>query len=198
LPDLLPVGVAHLAVVVASVVVLLAGHGLRSLAVALRVGVVLRRGHGALLRARCRGGGRSGSVRSVSAVPVPLPEEAASPPAPSGPRLGALQQRDFRLLWLGMVASQTGSWMQQITQNWLLWELTHSALMLGLYGLCRSVPFIACSLYAGALADRVDRRRLLILTNCVNATLPLAVGALVALGRVEPWHIYLAACCSAV
>ncbi|HZS01468.1 MAG TPA: MFS transporter [Chloroflexota bacterium] len=134
----------------------------------------------------------------MSAVPVPLPEEAASPPAPSGPRLGALQQRDFRLLWLGMVASQTGSWMQQITQNWLLWELTRSPLMLGLYGLCRSVPFIACSLYAGALADRVDRRRLLILTNCVNATFPLAVGALVALGRVEPWHIYLAACCSAV
>jgi MFS family permease len=97
-----------------------------------------------------------------------------------------------------MVVSQIGSWMQQITQNWLLWELTHSALMLGLYGLCRSVPFIACSLYAGALADRVDRRRLLILTNCVNATFPLVVGALVALGRIEPWHIYLAAALSAV
>ena len=97
-----------------------------------------------------------------------------------------------------MVVSQIGSWMQQITQNWLLWELTHSPLMLGAYGLARSVPFIACSLYAGALADRVDRRRLLIVTNCVNATFPLAVGALVALGRIEPWHIYLAAALSAV
>jgi MFS family permease len=131
-------------------------------------------------------------------VPPALSPESAAPPAPSNPRLGALQQRDFRLLWLGMVVSQTGSWMQQITQNWLLWELTHSPLMLGVYGLARSVPFIACSLYAGALADRVDRRRLLILTNCVNASFPLAVGALVALGRIEPWHIYLAACCSAV
>ena len=74
-------------------------------------------------------------MRNVSAVPVPVPQEAAAPPAPGGPRLGALQQRDFRLLWLGMVVSQTGSWMQQITQNWLLWELTHSPLMLGLYGL---------------------------------------------------------------
>src|SRR5207237_1196717 len=125
-----------------------------------------------------------------------LPPDGAA--SPRGSRLGALQQRDFRLLWLGMVVSQTGSWMQQITQNWLLWELTHSPLMLGFYGLCRSVPFIAVSLYAGALADRVDRRRTLVLTNCVNALFPLAVGALVALGRIEPWHIYLAACCSAV
>jgi MFS family permease len=150
--------------------------------------------------ARCalRGGGRSGSVPGVSAVPPPPSPESAAPPESRGPRLGALQQRDFRLLWLGMVVSQIGSWMQQITQSWLLWELTHSALMIGLYGLCRSVPFIACSLYAGALADRVDRRRLLILTNCVNAIFPLVIGALVALGRIEPWHLYLAACCSAV
>jgi MFS family permease len=133
-------------------------------------------------------------VSAASGAPAP---DGAAPA--SGSRFGgALQQRDFRLLWLGMVVSQTGSWMQQITQNWLLWELTHSPLMLGVYGLCRSVPFIACSLYAGALADRVDRRRLLVLTNSVNALFPLGVGALVGLGRIEPWHIYLAACCSAV
>jgi MFS family permease len=138
-------------------------------------------------------------VADVSTLPPPpVAPETAAPPESRGARLGALQQRDFRLLWIGMVVSQTGSWMQQITQNWLLWELTHSPLMLGVYGLCRSVPFIACSLYAGALADRVDRRRLLILTNCVNAVFPIVVGALVALGLVEPWHIYLAACCSAV
>src|SRR5689334_1507179 len=112
-----------------------------------------------------RGGHRSGSLRSVSAVHGSPSHEPPTAPEGGSRFGGALQQRDFRLLWLGMVVSQTGSWMQQITQNWLLWELTHSPLMLGFYGLCRSVPFIACSLYAGALADRVDRRRMIVLTN---------------------------------
>src|SRR4051794_4884236 len=97
-----------------------------------------------------------------------------------------------------MVASQIGSWMQQVTQNWLLWELTHSPLALGVYGLCRSLPFIAMSLYAGALADRLDRRWLIVVSNAVNALPPLGIGILVATGRIEPWHIYLAAALSAV
>jgi hypothetical protein len=130
--------------------------------------------------------------------PPATPPPAADAPPTRGGRLGALQQRDFRLLWLGMVASQTGSWMQQITQNWLLWELTHSPLALGVYGLCRSLPFVAVSLYAGAVADRVDRRWLIIVSNAINAIFPLTVGTLVALGRIEPWHLYLAGALSAV
>ncbi len=140
---------------------------------------------------------RPSPERPGAPVPAPAsPQEAALPTASS--RFGALGQRDFRLLWLGLVASQIGSWMQQITQNWLLWELTHSPLATGIYGLCRSVPFVLVSLYAGALADRLDRRALIIVSNAVNALFPLAVGVLVALGRVEPWHIYLAGALSAV
>jgi MFS family permease len=112
--------------------------------------------------------------------------------------MGPLGQRDFRLLWLGLVVANTGSWMQQVTQNWLLWELTHAPIALGFYGLCRSVPFVVVSLYAGALADRLDRRRLLLASNAINALFPLGVGAMVALGQIQPWHIYLAAALSAV
>ena len=145
-------------------------------------------------RAALRGTGRSGSVRGVTTEPQSSPHDAAAP-APSAPareRFGALQQRDFRLLWMGLVVAHIGSWMQQVTQNWLLWELTHSPMSLGLYGLCRSLPFITVSLYAGAIADRLDRRWLIIVTNGVNTLFPLALGIIVALGRVEPWHIYLA------
>jgi len=113
-------------------------------------------------------------------------------------RIGALGQRDFRLLWLGLVVAHTGSWMQQVTQNWLLWELTHAPIALGVYGLCRSIPFVIVSLYAGALADRLDRRRLLLVSNVINVLFPLALGTVVALGHVQPWHIYLAAALSAV
>jgi hypothetical protein len=137
-------------------------------------------------------------VSTESAARPPPPAVPGETPARGGTRLGALHQRDFRLLWLGMVASQIGSWMQQVTQNWLLWELTHSPLALGVYGLCRSLPFITMSLYAGALADRLDRRWLIVVSNAVNALPPLGIGILVALGRLEPWHIYLAAVLSAV
>ena len=95
-------------------------------------------------------------------------------------------------------SSRTGSWMQQVTQNWLLWELTHAPIALGVYGLCRSIPFVIVSLYAGALADRLDRRRLLLISNIINGLFPLALGLVVALGHVQPWHIYLAAALSAV
>ncbi len=97
-----------------------------------------------------------------------------------------------------MVASQTGSWMQQVTQSWLLWDLTHAPIALGIYGLCRSLPYIAVSLYAGALADRLDRRQLIVVSNAINALFPLGVGLLVALGLIEPWHLYLAGALSAV
>ena len=121
----------------------------------------------------------------MKALALRLPRPAAG--------LGPLGQRDFRLLWLGLVVANTGSWMQQVTQNWLLWELTHAPIALGFYGLCRSVPFVVVSLYAGALADRLDRRRLLLASNAINALFPLGVGTMVALGQVQPWHIYLAA-----
>ncbi len=123
---------------------------------------------------------------------------AAAPSAPGGrSRFGALAQRDFRLLWLGMLVSQTGSWMQLVTTNWLLWELTQSPLMVGLNGLFRSLPFIAMSLYAGALADRLDRRRLLMAANAVNMVFPLGLGVVAALGLLAPWHLYLVAALSA-
>jgi MFS family permease len=75
---------------------------------------------------------------------------------------GALRHRDFLLLWAGSLVAHTGNWMQQVAQSWLLYEMTGSALLVGLNGLIRTVPFLAMSLYAGAVVDRVDRKRLLL------------------------------------
>jgi MFS family permease len=130
---------------------------------------------------------------------------ASPPPDPAGTVPGAradspwsvLRQRDLRLLCAGLLISNTGTRVQQLAQNWLLWELTHSAWALGIYGLFRTVPFLLVSLYAGVLADRFDRRRLLVWSNGVSMIYPLVLGLLVALGRAEPWHIYLMAFLSA-
>jgi len=72
--------------------------------------------------------------------------------------VGALAFRDFRLLWLGLVGSNIGSWVQDIASSWLLLQMTDSPLMVGLRGLFTSPAFIMASFWGGALADRMDRR----------------------------------------
>src|SRR5581483_5185582 len=144
-------------------------------------------------------GGRLWYVASMTGqATAPPPEPTDAPPAAQtrGP-WSVLRQRDFRLLCAGLLISNTGTRIQQLAQYWLLWELTRSAWALGLYGLFRTVPFLGVSLYAGVLADRLDRRRLLAWSNGASMVFPLAIDALVAAGRAEPWHIYLMALCSA-
>ncbi|HEY3118812.1 MAG TPA: MFS transporter, partial [Chloroflexota bacterium] len=118
-------------------------------------------------------------------------EPLAGGPARQGRAFGALRHRDFRLYWGGSVISQVGGWMQQIAQGWLVYDLTGSAFMVGLNGLAQSIPFIALSLYAGTVVDRVDRRRLLQLVCWGQLALSLILGILIATGHVQIWHIYL-------
>src|SRR5262247_1068845 len=89
----------------------------------------------------------------------------------------SLRHRDFRLLWMGQIVSVTGSQMQLAAINWHIYILTRSALALGMVGACRAVPIILCSLMGGVVADVVDRRRLMIVTQ----TLMLTCSALLAI-----------------
>ena len=112
----------------------------------------------------------------------------------SGQRRSAfssLRHRDFRLLWMGQIVSVTGSQMQLAAINWHIYLLTRSALALGLVGACRAVPIIICSLMGGVVADVVDRRRLMMVTQ----TVMLACSAILALvtfsGLTRVWPIFL-------
>ncbi|HJP90966.1 MAG TPA: MFS transporter [Pyrinomonadaceae bacterium] len=103
----------------------------------------------------------------------------------------ALRHRDFRLLWLGQIVSVTGSQMQSVAINWHVYLLTKSAFALGLVGLFRGLPIIFCSLAGGLVADAVDRKKLMMVTQSamlVSAGL-LTVGTLAGLESV--WPIYL-------
>lgn len=103
----------------------------------------------------------------------------------------ALRHRDFRLLWMGQIVSVTGSQMQWVAINWHVYLLTKSPFALGLVGLFRGVPIILCSLAGGVVADAVDRKRLMIVTQVimlVSAAL-LTVGTLA--GMESVWPIYI-------
>jgi len=108
----------------------------------------------------------------------------------SGGRLAAFRYRDFRLFWFSLFTSNIGTWMQMTAVNWLLYKLTKSPFQLGINGLFRSVPAIALGLFSSALADRYDRRKLLLTTQTLLGLLALGLGLLDHSDNIRPWHIY--------
>lgn len=106
------------------------------------------------------------------------------------PGLAPLRHRDFALYFSGLTVSQCGSWMEQTLTTWLLYEITGSPVLLGIGGALRAIPIFVFGLLAGAVADRVDRRRLLLVTQGGSALTALGLGFVVATGQLEVWHIY--------
>lgn len=102
----------------------------------------------------------------------------------------ALEYRDFRILFLASLVSALGGTLQQTANMWQLWELTGSPAHLGLQGLARAIPTLVLSLAGGVIADRFDRRKIIMLPHAVNGATALALAALSVGALVEPWHIY--------
>ena len=108
-------------------------------------------------------------------------------------RFRALRHRDFRLFWSGQLISLVGTWMQSVAQGWLMHRLTDSALMLGLLGFFQFLPVTLFSLWAGVIADRVDRRRMLLVTQACALAQAVALAALTTAGRIEAWMLLVLA-----
>ena len=111
----------------------------------------------------------------------------------------ALQHRNFRLLWGGLLVSFSGSFMQAAAVLWhvsLLVPEDRRALALGMVGLVRIVPIIVFSLVSGVAADAFDRRRLMLVTQTVMAVLAAILAVLTFRGLSAVWPIYLLAACS--
>jgi MFS family permease len=102
----------------------------------------------------------------------------------------ALQHRRFRLLWSGQLISIAGSQMQLWALFWHIRTITNQPIALGMVGLARIVPVIVFSLIAGVVADSLNRRRILFLTQTGMALVALTLGWLTFSGRIELWHIY--------
>lgn len=108
-------------------------------------------------------------------------------------RFRALRHPNFRLYWYGQLLSLVGTWMQSVAQAWLMHRLTESALMLGLLTFTQFVPVLAFSLWAGVIADRVDKRRMLLVTQTCAFVQALALAIVVTFGVVEPWMVLVLA-----
>jgi MFS family permease len=105
-------------------------------------------------------------------------------------RLAAFRYRDFRLFWISLFISNIGTWMQMTATNWLLYQLTDSPLQLGLNGVFRAAPAFALGVISGTLADRCDRKRLMLVTQLALAILTFGLGFLDQTGHIEAWQIY--------
>ncbi len=113
----------------------------------------------------------------------------------SGSRFPAFAHRNFRLFWVGNLISLIGTWAQQTAQGWLMRKMTPDPALIAGVAACGSIPILLLTLYAGAVADRVDKRRTLLWTNWASLVLAAVLGVLVGTGVVQIWHIATVAFC---
>ena len=107
--------------------------------------------------------------------------------------LRVLRNREFALFWGGQAVSQTGTWMQQFAQGWVVTNLVPSALALASVNLAASIPTLILMPFGGVVADRMERRRILLVTQWLMAVLAVVMGALVQTGHLQLWHVWMIA-----
>jgi len=123
------------------------------------------------------------------------PRYSALPPHGGRPNVfAALRHRNFRLFFIGQFISLVGTWMQRIAQAWLVLNVTHSPLLLGVVGALQWLPVLFLSLVGGVIADRVSKRSLLVVTQSAQMVQAFVLGALVLTGTIQYWHIVVLAC----
>jgi len=113
----------------------------------------------------------------------------------------AFTYRDFRVLWFGACTSSIGTWMQSLAANWLVLALTGSATYLGLDAFLQQLPIMLFTLIGGVLADRLDRRRTLLMSQYVQTATAATLALLVYFDVVAIWHVltlsFIAGCAQA-
>jgi MFS family permease len=98
--------------------------------------------------------------------------------------------RNYRLYFAGQITSVCGTWMQNVAMYWVVLDLTHSAVAVGVLSLARFGPFTLLGLAGGVLADRFDNRRTVIITQAAQMLLSGVLAAITLAGTVQPWQIY--------
>jgi len=101
----------------------------------------------------------------------------------------AFHYRDFRLMWIGACASSIGTWMQIVAQGWLIYRLSHSAFLLALDQFLAGIPIFLFSLLGGVVADRTERRKILLVSQYIQMASAGTLTVLVASGLTHVWPI---------
>jgi MFS family permease len=130
----------------------------------------------------------SGGPTADGVPSVPLPRRFSLEKT-----FSALKHRNYRIYFWGQMVSLFGTWMQITAQGFLAYRLTHSAAFLGTMGFAGGLPTILLMLYGGVVADRIDRRKLMLLTQTAMAVLAFLTAVLAFTGLVRPWQLVLLA-----
>jgi MFS family permease len=119
---------------------------------------------------------------------------ADAPAAPPRGIFAALQLPNYRIFTVGALVSNVGTWMQRVAQDWLVLDLSGgSGVAVGITTALQFVGMLGLSAYAGVIADRFDRRRILLITQSWLALCAAALGVLAITGLAETWHVYVIA-----
>jgi MFS family permease len=105
----------------------------------------------------------------------------------------AFRHHEFRLLWLGHSLASMAFWMDQVSRGWLIYELTDSALQLGMVRGVQAIPTLLLSPVAGSAADRFSRKKQILLAQIVDGSMYAALTVLIFTGAIRPWHVYVSA-----
>ncbi len=101
----------------------------------------------------------------------------------------ALKSRNYRLIFIGSIISFVGTWMQMVAVGWLVYRLTNSPFMLGMVGFISQIPAFAVAPYGGVIADRLDRRKVLLLTQTLSMIQALLLAYFIFTGTITVWHV---------
>jgi MFS family permease len=105
--------------------------------------------------------------------------------------LRVLRRGPFRRYIIGSAISDTGTWMQVMAQAWVMTTLTTSALMLGIVNLCSGLPMLALTMVGGSVADRFDKRKILLTTQYLQIGIAVSVGLLIWSGHIAIWQVFI-------
>lgn len=120
----------------------------------------------------------------------PEPKARARSLVPKIRTFSSLRNRDYRYLWAGNLFNNGANWLQQVTVGWLVLDLSNSPAYVGAVGGLRSLPFLFIGPFAGVMADRMDRKKLVFLSQTLLAVSALLFALLVASGKVQLWHAF--------
>jgi MFS family permease len=123
-------------------------------------------------------------------TPNPQVSQEVTPTSERGATFAALANPNFRKFFYGQAVSMIGTWMQSVAQSWLVFQLTHSGTALGWAIALQTVPVLFGAPYAGLIADRVDKRKLLVGTQSVMGVLALVLGLLSVTHSAQLWMVY--------
>ena len=104
--------------------------------------------------------------------------------------LGVLRYRPFRLYWAGQAVSLTGTWMQVMAQGWVITSLSADAWTLGAFNLAGSIPMLLLGVRGGELADRLDKKTILLWSQAAMMALAFAFAGLLYSGALQLWHVF--------